>query len=71
MADGPRSPEPPSDPPPEDGAERKPLRRRVTDAWNKLAPASKTGVIGVAAAVVAGVIVVAHARATAAATDDE
>lgn len=71
MTDEPRSPETPSGPPPESDVERKPLRRRVTDAWNKLGPASKVGVISVVAAVVGGVIVVAHARATAAATDDE
>jgi hypothetical protein len=71
MTDGPRSPEPPSGPPPENDAERKPLRRRVTDAWNKLGPASKVGVISVTAAVVGGVIAVAHGRATAAMTDDE
>lgn len=70
MTDGPRSPEPPSGPPPEDDVEQKSLRRRVTDAWNKLGPASKAGVIGVTAAVVGGVIAVAHARATVAATDD-
>ncbi|MET9388219.1 hypothetical protein ABZY09_46450 [Streptomyces sp. NPDC002928] len=43
----------------------------MTDAWNKLGPPSKVGVISVAAAVVGGVIAVAHARATAAATDGE
>ncbi|WP_033322336.1 hypothetical protein [Streptomyces yerevanensis] len=41
----------------------------MTDAWNKLGPASKVGAISVAAAVIGGVIAVA--RATAAATDDE
>lgn len=71
MTDGPRSPEPPSGPPPEDDVVRKPLRRRMTDAWNKFGPARKAGVISVAAAVVGGVIVFAHARATAAATDDQ
>ncbi|MFD5029382.1 hypothetical protein ACFWM0_02965 [Streptomyces sp. NPDC058405] len=71
MTDGPRSPEPPSGPPPESDVERKPLRRRVTGTWNKLGLASKAGVIGVAAAVVGGVIAVAHARATAVAADDE
>lgn len=69
MTDGPRSPELPSDPPPDNEVERKPLRRRVTDAWNKLGPASKAGAIGVAAAVVGGAIAVAHSWATA--TDDE
>jgi hypothetical protein len=67
MTDVPRSSEPPSGPPPEDDVERKPLRRRVTAAWNKLGPASKVGWISVAVAVVGGVIAVAHA----AATDDE
>ncbi|MFD9536292.1 hypothetical protein [Streptomyces sp. NPDC060010] len=71
MTDGPRSPEPPSGPPPEHDVERKPLRRRVTDAWNRLGPARKVGVIGVAVAVVGGVIAVTHTRATAAVTDDE
>ncbi|MET8185551.1 MULTISPECIES: hypothetical protein [unclassified Streptomyces] len=41
----------------------------MTDAWNKLGPAGKAGVIGVAAAVVGGAIAVAHVWATA--TDDE
>ena len=69
MTDGPRSPEPPSGPPPEDDVERKPSRHRVTDAWNKLGPAGKAGAIGLAAAVVGGAIAVAHSWATA--TDDE
>ncbi|WP_143681374.1 hypothetical protein [Streptomyces sp. 2R] len=64
MTDGLRPPEPPSDPSPEDDVERKPLRRRVTDAWNKLGPASKVGAISVAAAVVGAVITVVHTRAT-------
>ncbi|MFB8352475.1 hypothetical protein [Streptomyces niveus] len=69
MTDGPRSPEPPFDPPPDNDVERKPLRRRVTDAWTKLGPVSKAGAIGLAAAVVGGAIAVAHSWATA--TDDE
>ncbi|MFJ4704452.1 hypothetical protein ACIP6I_06270 [Streptomyces anulatus] len=69
MTDRPPSLEPPSEPPPEDDVERKPLRRRMTDAWNKLGPVGKAGVIGVAIAVVGGAIAVAHSWATA--TDDE
>jgi len=63
--------EPPSDLPPGNDVERKPLRRRVTDAWNELGPASKVAVISVAAAVVGSVIAVVHPHATTAGTDGE
>ncbi|MFF2658569.1 hypothetical protein ACFVUH_14505 [Kitasatospora sp. NPDC058032] len=65
MTDEPPAPEPPSDPPPEEGGRRKPLGRRIADRWKNLGPAERARLIGVAAAVVGGVIAVAVARGTA------
>ncbi|MFC9705217.1 hypothetical protein ACFTWD_31500 [Streptomyces sp. NPDC056943] len=71
MTDEPRSPESSSGSPLEDGAERKPLLRRATDAWNKLGPAQKVGVISAAAVAAAGVITAAWAHRAAGVTNDE
>ncbi|MEU6106737.1 hypothetical protein [Streptomyces flaveolus] len=51
----------------DDDVERKPLRRCMTAAWNKLEPASKAEAIGPAAAMVGGLIVFTPVRAAAAA----
>jgi hypothetical protein len=51
----------------EDDVEQKPLRRCMTDAWIKLEPVSKAGAIGLAAAMVGGLIVFTRVRAAAAA----
>ncbi|MEZ7005645.1 hypothetical protein [Streptomyces sp. AD55] len=65
-----RSPEPSSETP-ETHDKRTPLRRRVSNAWNRLEPATKAELITAAAvAVVGGAIFGVRARAHAAATEE-
>ncbi|MFC8270814.1 hypothetical protein ACFUIZ_34635 [Streptomyces cinereoruber] len=56
--------------PSEVAAERKPLLLRAADAWKKLGPAQKAGVISVAVAVVGSVIGSAYGRRSAGAAND-
>jgi hypothetical protein len=55
----------PSNLPPEDSAEQKPLRRRIADRWNGLGPAGKVRLIAIGGiAVVGGFLAISSTRAS-------